>query len=266
MDSNVSPKPTTPEVKTPATLSAESSPGNSSNKIKYVLIAVLVLFLLTIIGGAYYLGMARQQSIFQKPNNVITPTAKPSSKVCTQEAKQCPDGSYVSKTGPECEFSPCPTLAITKESAATLKYSSTKAGISFYYPKLWSVKEEFNAPNSNFIDIKNEENSISIRIEYLEGEMGGRGGSCVKRQINYKANIIDGKLSLIKEKDTIENEKQFGYCGGEQGEYLNGYALYCSFEQNKTGFFIYSTGQNNNNTEEAIKSYEEIVSSINFLN
>jgi hypothetical protein len=28
--------------------------------------------------------------------------------VCTQEAKQCPDGSYVGRTGPNCEFAPCP--------------------------------------------------------------------------------------------------------------------------------------------------------------
>jgi hypothetical protein len=28
--------------------------------------------------------------------------------VCTQEAKLCPDGSYVSRQGPNCEFAPCP--------------------------------------------------------------------------------------------------------------------------------------------------------------
>lgn len=28
-------------------------------------------------------------------------------RVCTQEAKQCPDGSYVSRTGPNCEFAAC---------------------------------------------------------------------------------------------------------------------------------------------------------------
>lgn len=28
--------------------------------------------------------------------------------VCTQEAKQCADGSYVSRTGPNCEFTKCP--------------------------------------------------------------------------------------------------------------------------------------------------------------
>lgn len=29
-------------------------------------------------------------------------------KACTQEAKQCPDGSYVGRIGPNCEFAPCP--------------------------------------------------------------------------------------------------------------------------------------------------------------
>jgi len=28
--------------------------------------------------------------------------------VCTADAMQCPDGSYVSRTGPKCEFAACP--------------------------------------------------------------------------------------------------------------------------------------------------------------
>lgn len=35
----------------------------------------------------------------------ITP---PQQVACTQEAKLCPDGSYVSRTGPNCEFTACP--------------------------------------------------------------------------------------------------------------------------------------------------------------
>lgn len=34
--------------------------------------------------------------------------AAPPATACTQEAKQCPDGSYVGRTGPNCEFSACP--------------------------------------------------------------------------------------------------------------------------------------------------------------
>ncbi|MBX3203486.1 MAG: hypothetical protein KF764_00395 [Labilithrix sp.] len=29
-------------------------------------------------------------------------------KACTQEAKLCPDGTAVSRTGPNCEFAACP--------------------------------------------------------------------------------------------------------------------------------------------------------------
>ena len=35
---------------------------------------------------------------------------------CTQEAKQCSDGSYVSRTGPNCEFAKCPKTQCTTDS------------------------------------------------------------------------------------------------------------------------------------------------------
>lgn len=41
----------------------------------------------------------------QKPI-IVSP---PSPVACTMEAKQCPDGSYVGRTGPNCEFTACPT-------------------------------------------------------------------------------------------------------------------------------------------------------------
>lgn len=37
----------------------------------------------------------------------ITPTLN--GVVCTMDAKMCPDGSYVSRIPPTCEFAPCPT-------------------------------------------------------------------------------------------------------------------------------------------------------------
>ncbi len=51
-----------------------------------------------------------------KPNPLSTsysvktaPGCSDETKVCTQEAKLCPDGeTYVSRTGPSCEFAPCP--------------------------------------------------------------------------------------------------------------------------------------------------------------
>ena len=49
-------------------------------------------------------------------------------KACTQEAKVCPDGSSVGRTGPNCEFATCPPAKIgetPKEIAVKfLDYSS----------------------------------------------------------------------------------------------------------------------------------------------
>ena len=37
---------------------------------------------------------------------------------CTMDAKMCPDGSYVGRTGPACEFSPCPNDGVMPEVSA----------------------------------------------------------------------------------------------------------------------------------------------------
>ncbi|HTK60236.1 MAG TPA: hypothetical protein VL283_03470 [Candidatus Baltobacteraceae bacterium] len=61
----------------------------------------------------------------------------PEGTVCTMEAKQCPDGSYVGRQGPKCEFAPCPGTAPTQPSAepeAGLK-TSTQLGLTFTYPE-----------------------------------------------------------------------------------------------------------------------------------
>lgn len=42
-----------------------------------------------------------------KPDTPPTP-AGADPVACTEEAKECPDGSYVSREGPSCEFAECP--------------------------------------------------------------------------------------------------------------------------------------------------------------
>lgn len=33
---------------------------------------------------------------------------KPAPAICKKDARQCPDGTWVTRTGPNCEFRPCP--------------------------------------------------------------------------------------------------------------------------------------------------------------
>lgn len=42
----------------------------------------------------------------------ISPSQKPEGRMCTLEAKLCPDGSSVGRTGPNCEFAACPETRI----------------------------------------------------------------------------------------------------------------------------------------------------------
>lgn len=45
---------------------------------------------------------------------------------CTMEAKLCPDGSYVSRSGPKCEFAPCP---VTVNKSVKLGQSIVLSGL-----------------------------------------------------------------------------------------------------------------------------------------
>jgi len=46
-------------------------------------------------------------------NNTNDPTVPPEDMVaCTMDALECPDGSYVGRTGPNCEFAACPSTDI----------------------------------------------------------------------------------------------------------------------------------------------------------
>jgi|CXWL01.1.fsa_nt_gi hypothetical protein len=53
-------------------------------------------------------------------------------KMCTQEVNTCPDGSFVSRTGPKCEFTACPVVAATTTTSgggSILPYKSGVQGV-----------------------------------------------------------------------------------------------------------------------------------------
>jgi hypothetical protein len=62
-----------------------------------ILIFVIMVFIL---GGWLYINNP-DPTEYKNPNEV-EPVA------CTADAKLCPDGSYVGRSGPNCEFDPCP--------------------------------------------------------------------------------------------------------------------------------------------------------------
>jgi hypothetical protein len=61
-----------------------------------------LILLLFIVGAAIGFSLSSRDG----DNAGVTPS--PDGIVCTQEARACPDGSFVGRTGPKCEFAPCP--------------------------------------------------------------------------------------------------------------------------------------------------------------
>lgn len=57
--------------------------------------------------------------------------------VCTQESKQCPDGSFVSRTGVNCEFPECPIQV--DPTANWQNYISYDYGFQIKYPNDWKL-------------------------------------------------------------------------------------------------------------------------------
>lgn len=67
----------------------------------------LVLFIsLPIV--AFFFGMRYQALLMEQTYTTPSVTPSPTLIACTEEAKICPDGSAVGRTGPNCEFSKCP--------------------------------------------------------------------------------------------------------------------------------------------------------------
>lgn len=72
------------------------------------------------------------------PTSTAAPSAPPEGVACTQEAKLCPDGSYVGRTGPNCEFSPCPESTANPQ-ASWKTYTNGKYSFSIMYPADYQV-------------------------------------------------------------------------------------------------------------------------------
>lgn len=120
--------PTKPETATPPLNPIEHKVGHKP-KWPFLIIGILLALL---IGMSSYIFLGKN---IMKKEAAVTPTSIPPQQVaCTQEAKLCPDGvTYVSRSGPKCEFTLCPTeTASSKDTSSWKTYTGDK--YSFKYP------------------------------------------------------------------------------------------------------------------------------------
>ena len=123
--------------------------------------------------------------------------SKPKPQACTLEAKICPDGTSVGRTGPNCEFSPCPTKPTPTDETVNWKtYNGNLIKVRFKYPPDWGITETKGYESGGIIfnteiSIKNPNNrGISLVVNPGEGFAG-------LRLVREKEIVIDG-ISLKK--------------------------------------------------------------------
>jgi len=97
---------------------------NSEHRFLYISIALLILVILCIVGCSILYEKYNKNYNHNYNHFGNNPVA------CTKEAKLCPDGSYVGRFGPNCEFTACPevTLPDNKGTPSILPYQSGVKG------------------------------------------------------------------------------------------------------------------------------------------
>lgn len=153
------------------------------NKGFFPIMSIIVILAISclVLGGAFVLTNTNLLKIKIDPASTKKESPYPSSfglwnivpnpkinspRACTQEAKRCPDGSYASRTGPNCEFSPCPS----QPPGLTTSSGVISGKISFpseFIPKLtiYATRAETNAIKYSVVHTLENQNSYSISLE-----------------------------------------------------------------------------------------------------
>lgn len=144
-----------------------------NKKIASELAVGIVLIIALVFGGIFLIqkkdseGIELESNNINKKNTIVkNEKAERNEVVCAQDVKLCEDGSYVSRTGPNCEFSLCPKK----------NQEATKNEISF----------DLKRPDEPYDD-----NMVSLIKVLKEGN--------ALATVSYKGVI--GEVDLLKEYD-----------------------------------------------------------------
>ncbi len=78
---------------------------------------IIILIVLIVVGGIIVALVQLGSGNSTKPNAPVS-TGTPGGVACTMDAKICPDGSYVGRVAPDCQFAACPAPVVPGGSPA----------------------------------------------------------------------------------------------------------------------------------------------------
>ncbi len=159
-----------------------------------MLIIVCILVLLVVGIGSFYLG--KQSLNSQTIQN-------PGTKACTEEAKQCPDGTYVGREGPNCEFTQCPSPSTSTTPSDETANWKTLQGQILYFATNNIPRGKFNISYPNDCNIDERYGSQIIECVHqgftMNFQAGGHGVGEVVSSSNMQLGEYEwGKMVYKK--------------------------------------------------------------------
>lgn len=147
-----------------------------------VVLGVIAIFAFASFSMYKYVALKTDQKIEQPNQNQPV--------VCTQEAKPCPDGSFVSRTGVNCEFDQCPD-----EFATWQTYNNDQYGFEFKHPvDFWGLAGlVVSKKDCNFVDFSAD---CPITKNILNQELSANGfsgigiSSIIPQKAIYNSNLF----------------------------------------------------------------------------
>jgi hypothetical protein len=176
---------------------------------RWLKIALFSVLGVVLVGGLVFAGIQVGETSRSKtpaPNNF--PTNSPE-KACSTEAKICPDGSAVGRTGPNCEFAPCPTQVTQDETANWKTYTNTQYNYQISYPLNFAAvtNKESSIPG---ILVSNSDKTITIALTAPTGTLSGNASERLTPIANLKF-IIAGVTYFPEEAFYFPSEKKYRF-------------------------------------------------------
>lgn len=165
-------------------------------------------------------------ALWSRRGDVSMQSQPPQQIACTMEAKLCPDGSYIGRVGPLCEFAACPSVITGPTSTTSTIPSGTlgweavtdqKQKIEFQYPE--SLMTQFISTQKwpPTITVKSgvfnckEARTINARSYCVTIEDEGAAGSKY-RTYTYTTTLKPGTTTALSVLATLQFVLRFPQC------------------------------------------------------